>query len=31
MNGTQMYRRSTRLTGFSLEMTMEGEELGAGA
>jgi hypothetical protein len=26
MSGTEPYRRSTRLTGFSLEMTMEEEE-----
>jgi hypothetical protein len=26
MSGTELYRRSTRLTGFSLEMTMEEEE-----
>jgi len=26
MSGSEMYRRSTRLIGISLEMTMEGEE-----
>jgi hypothetical protein len=26
MSGTELYRRSIRLTGFSLEMTMEEEE-----